>query len=94
MFFSKLKAHRDLSGAVTAKVRSAGGGDLPEDRIGDVKLRVVQVGVIQHIGKRAFRAQMNMVSDRKPFAQACLPIHRSRSHDIADTLVAESPDGV
>src|SRR5271154_5077881 len=90
----ELKAYGNLARAITTKIRTSRRGNLPEIGIRNIELRIVQIRVIQHIGKRAFRAQVDALRYRNLFAETSRPVYGARSDDVSNTLIAEAPDGV
>ena len=65
----ELEFQRKLTGAVPSKIGTTGLADLPEVGLSDVELRVGQVGMVQNVGKRTFRAQPDPFRDHERFAQ-------------------------
>src|ERR1700723_987006 len=79
----ELHPHRHLAGAIPAKVRTAGRGNLPEPRIGDIQNRIAQVRMIQNICKRALHAQMDAFGNLDPLAEPSRQIDGSGPLDLA-----------
>jgi hypothetical protein len=93
---SRVRLQVSLTDAVVgaAKVRAAAGGNFAEAGAGDIQNRVVEVDVVENVGEGAFHHQVKVLGEFHALTQSGRPVHRARTNDAAQLLVAEAPDGI
>ncbi len=81
-----------LAGTRAAKIRAARTRDDARARIGNIQVRISQIGVVEDVGKRSFNLESHPLRKEELFRDPGVDIHGPRPNERTDARISEASD--